>query len=218
MSKLLWLLLVTWLGTASVVDSGLLADWEFYQEGVIHWYDYPGEERKMANGELFDPTKPIFAHPHLPLGTVVLVVTEHGAWVGEIQDRGPYCPKEGAEGSDGLSLGEIDLEGDCEVVLDVSPMVAGELLGEFGYNERGVAYGEAWGRIYLLLKGEEDHPFPRSALTERDGRYLEPHDWRPPPLSLIRSCSAPVALSHPTQTTSLDANSHSSGGKLECAY
>jgi hypothetical protein len=186
MSKLLWLLLITWLGTASLVDSGVLADWEFYQEGVIHWYDYPGEERKMTNGELFDPTKPIFAHRHLPLGTVVLVVTEHGAWVGEIQDRGPYCPKEGAEGNNGLSLGEIDLGGDCEVVLDVSPMVAGELLGEFGYNDRGVAYGEAWGRIYLLLKGEEDRPSPRSALTERDVRYLEPHDWRPPPLSSIQ--------------------------------
>lgn len=94
MSKLLWLLLVTWLGMASAVDSGVLVDWESYQEGLIHWYDYPGEERKMANGELFDPTRPVFAHRHLPLGTIVLVVTEHGAWVGEIQDRGPYCPRE----------------------------------------------------------------------------------------------------------------------------
>ncbi len=63
MSQLLWLLLVTWLGTASAVDSGILADWEFYQEGLIHWYDYSGEARKMTSGELFDPTRPIFAHP-----------------------------------------------------------------------------------------------------------------------------------------------------------
>jgi len=174
MSKLLWLLLVAWLEAASPGDYGILANWEFYQEGLIHWYDYPGEERKMANGEPFDPTKPIFAHRHLPLGTIVLVVTEHGAWVGEVQDRGPYCPKEGVEGGDGLSLDEIDLEGGCEVVLDVSPMVAGELLGEFGYNDQGVAYGEAWGQIYLLGESEreEDHPIPKPELTE--SRYSLP--------------------------------------------
>lgn len=174
MSKLLWLLLVAWLGTASAVDSGVLADWKFYQEGLIHWYDYPGEEREMANGELFDPTKPILAHRHLPLGTIVLVVTEHGAWVGEIQDRGPYCPKEDAGGSDGFSLDEIDLEGDCEVVLDVSPVVAEELLGGFGYNDQGIAYGEAWGRIYLFggIRREEDRPFPKATLIE--SRYSPP--------------------------------------------
>jgi hypothetical protein len=170
----LWLLLAAWLGTASAVDSGLPEDWEFYQEGLIHWYDYPGEERKMANGELFDPTKPIFAHRHLPLGSIVLVVTEHGAWVGEIQDRGPYCLKEGAQGRDGFSLGEIELEGDCEVVLDVSPTVAEELLGEFGYNDQGVAYGEAWGQVYLLggSEREEDRPIPKPELTE--SRYSLP--------------------------------------------
>lgn len=174
MSELLWLLLVAWLGTASPVDSGVPADWEFYQEGLIHWYDYPGEARKMANGQPFVPTKPIFAHRHLPLGTIVLVVTEHGAWVGEIQDRGPYCPKEGVDGSDGLSLDEIDLEGDCQVVLDVSPMVAEELLGDFGYNDQGAAYGEAWGRIYLLggIKEEEDHRLPEATLME--STYLPP--------------------------------------------
>jgi len=168
MSKLLWLLLVTWLGTASAVDSGVLADREFYQKGLIHWYDYRGEERKMANGELFDPRRPIFAHRHLPLGTIVLVVTENGAWVGEIQDRGPYCPKEGVDGSDGFSLDEIDLEGDCEVILDVSPMVAEELVGDFGYNDQGMAYGEAWGRIYLLrgIKGEQNRPFAKATLIE----------------------------------------------------
>jgi len=168
MSELLWLLLIAWLGTASAVGSGVLANWEFYQEGLIHWYEYPGQERKMANGEPFVSTKPIFAHRHLPLGTIVLVVTEHGAWIGEIQDRGPYCPKEGAEGSDGFSLDEIDLEGDCEVILDVSPVVAEELLGDFGYNDQGVAYGEAWARIYLLggVEREEDRPFPRATLRE----------------------------------------------------
>lgn len=168
MSKLLWLLLVTWLGMASAVDSGVLTDWELYQEGLIHWYDYPGEERKMANGELFDPTGAVFAHRHLPLGTIVLVVTEHGAWAGEIQDRGPYCPRESVDGSNGFSLDEIDLESDCEVILDVSPMVAEGLLGEFGYNDQGVAYGEAWGRIYLPggIEGEEDHPFPEAIFME----------------------------------------------------
>jgi len=174
MSELLWLLLVTWLGMASAVDSGILADWEYYQEGLIHWYDYPGEERKMANGEPFDPTQPVFAHRRLPLGTIVLVVTEHGAWLGEIQHRGPYCPKESAEGSDGFSLDEIDLEGDCEVILDMSPMVAEELLGDFGYNDQGVAYGEAWGRIYLLggIKGEEDRPLPKA--TPMESTYSPP--------------------------------------------
>lgn len=118
----------------------------------------------MANGELFDPTRAVFAHRHLPLGTIVLVVTKHGAWVGEIQDRGPYCPREGIDGSDGFSLDEIDLESDCEVILDVSPMVAEGLLGEFGYNDQGVAYGETWGRIYLPggIEGEEDRPFPEA--------------------------------------------------------
>lgn len=128
----------------------------------------------MANGEPFDPTQPIFAHRHLPLGTIVLVVTEQGAWVGEIQDRGPYCPKESIDGSDGFALDEIDLEDDCEVVFDVSPIVAEKLLGDFGYNDQGVAYGEAWGRIYLLrgMKGEEDRPFPKATL--RESRYSLP--------------------------------------------
>jgi len=53
-------------------------------------------------------------------------------------------------------------------------MVAEELLGDFGYNDQGVAYGEAWGRIYLLggIKGEEDRPLPKA--TPMESTYSPP--------------------------------------------
>lgn len=65
-----------------------------YQEGDASWYGKPFHGRATASGESFDMNDMTAAHPRLPFGSMVKVVSPSTgrSVVVRINDRGPFAP------------------------------------------------------------------------------------------------------------------------------
>jgi rare lipoprotein A len=99
----------------------------FREEGRASVYSDWFEGRTTANGERFDQSEPTAAHPELPLGievTVISLDTGRKAKL-RVNDRGPYAKGRDLDLSEAAArkLGvtrEIDKEGDAEVRIEVT--------------------------------------------------------------------------------------------------
>ena len=109
--------------------------------GLAHWY---GENdgyawRTMANGQPFDPGKFTVAMrvdllPDFPLGSLIRATSACGVVTATVTDAMPLHPEQ------------------PQVIVDVSPAIAGCLFcGGYGWDE-GVAYGE---ELVLIEAGDD---------------------------------------------------------------
>jgi hypothetical protein len=95
-----------------------------------HWYGFPYIGQVMANGNVYTGEEATVAiredlQAVFPLGSRVWLFTACGWELAEVTDLMPVHSDQ------------------PQVIVDVSPYLAGRLFCQgYGYNERGVAYGE----------------------------------------------------------------------------
>lgn len=77
-----------------------LASCRHIQSGEASWYGPGFNGKRTASGQIFNQNAMTAAHPKLPFGTVVTVVTEDGKSTQvTINDRGPYAKGRILDGS-----------------------------------------------------------------------------------------------------------------------
>lgn len=84
------------------------------------WYGNEFAGRPTASGQPFDPTEYTVAHRTLPLGSVLLLHTEHSTALVQVTDRGPYA-------TDSLGRAIFPLQPHPTRDMDVSMQVAKDM-------------------------------------------------------------------------------------------
>jgi rare lipoprotein A len=73
-------------------DKKPISKYEYHQTGIASWYGNQHRGLKMVNGKKFDPNVVSFAHPNLPINSIIRVTNLGNGkkLTGRLTDRGPF--------------------------------------------------------------------------------------------------------------------------------
>jgi len=152
-----------------------------HQEIRCSWYGEEFAGRPTASGHLFDPAEYTVAHRTLPLGSILLLQTEHDTLLVQVTDRGPYA-------TDSLGRAVFPLQPHPTRDMDVSMQVAKDMrflsqgIGTVQYRligrapigymssplQRGVEQGKRGTEVTSAEKGTDS---PEGLVTEMNSGH-----------------------------------------------